>query len=113
MTEITIKAHSRRGKGGKTIQVRGYTRRVGHKGIRSPKRTKEKPGEEFEKKVEELAPKKPVITKEEMEQRREWDKSFARTETDRKQLGMSREQYSHYLTKKNGTGLLMPKQFLI
>ena len=38
MAEVTIKEHTRRGKGGKTVHVRGYTRRVGHKGVRSPKR---------------------------------------------------------------------------
>lgn len=97
MAEVTIKAYSRRGKNGKTIQVRGYTRRVGRKGIKSPKRTKEEPGEELEKKVEETATPKPTITKEELERRREWEKSFAKVEAERKRLGMSRGQYSHYI----------------
>lgn len=100
MAEVTIKSHSRRSKSGKTIQVRGYTRRVGRKGIKSPKRTKEEPGEEFVKKVEETASKRPVLTKEDIERRKEWEKSFARVETERKRLGMSREQYSRYIRSR-------------
>ena len=99
MAEVTIKAYSRRGIGGKTIQVRSYTRRIGRKGIRSPKRTKEKPGEEFEKKVEETI-QKPTITKEELERRKKWEKDFAEVENARKSLGMTREQYSNYLLKQ-------------
>ena len=38
--EVTIKAHTRRGKGGKTIQVHSYSRRVGRKGVHSPKKEK-------------------------------------------------------------------------
>ena len=99
MKEVTIKAYSRRGKSGKTIQVRSYTRRVGHKGVKSPKR-KDSPGEELEKKVEqkvEETKKTPTMTKEEIERRKKWEESFARVEKERKNLGMTREQYSRYL----------------
>ena len=52
MAEVAIKEHTRRGKGGKTVHVRGYTRRVGHKGVHSPKRERKKDkGKEFEEKV--------------------------------------------------------------
>lgn len=111
MAEVTIRAHTRRGKGGKTIQVRGYSRRVGRKGVHSPKRDKfEQPGEEFEKKVEE---KKgiPELTPEEIAQRREVMEGFKRAEAEMKSLGMSREQYSRYKlkqqrkSKKNSTSI--------
>ena len=48
MNRITIKAYTRRGKGGKRISVKEYTRRVGHKGSKS---SKSKPGEELENKM--------------------------------------------------------------
>lgn len=40
MKEVNIKAHIRRGRNGKPINVRGYTRRVGRKGVISPRRSK-------------------------------------------------------------------------
>lgn len=104
MAEVTIKAHTRRGKGGKTIQVRGYNRRVGRKGIHSPKRDKSKqPGEEYEKKVEEKK-ETPKLTPEEIAQRREVMEGFKRAEAEMKSLGMSREQYSRYKLKQQREG---------
>lgn len=104
MAEVTIRAHTRRGKGGKTIQVRGYSRRVGRKGVHSPKRDKsEQPGEEFEKKVEEKKG-TPKLTPEEIAQRREVMEGFKRAEAEMKSLGMSREQYSRYKLKQQNEG---------
>lgn len=104
MAEVTIRAHTRRGKGGKTVQVRGYNRRVGRKGVHSPKRDKsEQPGEEFEKKVEEKK-ETPKLTPEEIAQRREVMEGFKRAEAEMKSLGMSREQYSRYKLKQQRGG---------
>lgn len=95
MAEVAIKAHTRRGKGGKTIQVRSYSRRVGRKGIHSPKREKsEQPGEELERKVAEK--KTPKLTPEEIAQRKEIMEGFKRADAEMKSLGMTREQYSWY-----------------
>lgn len=59
MKEVSIKSYTRRGKNGTTISVKGYTRRVGRKGIHSPKRPKQKnaaePGEELKQKIESKA----------------------------------------------------------
>ena len=97
MAEVSIKAHTRRGKNGKTIQVRSYTRRVGRKGIHSPKREKTEPGKEFEAKVKEKTS-APKMSAEEFAAERkriqEWDENFKKFEERRKSLGMSREQYS-------------------
>lgn len=94
MAEVTIKSHTRRGKNGATIQVRGYTRRVGKKGIHSPKKSA-KPGEEFEQKVQEkVEPKK--LTPEEIAKRKEVMEGFNRAAIERKTLGMTKEQYSRY-----------------
>ena len=51
MKEVTIKAHTRKSKLGKTVKVNGYTRRVGKKGVRSPARKKGS-GDEFSKRAE-------------------------------------------------------------
>lgn len=53
MTEITIKGYTRKGKNGTMVSVKSYTRRVGKKGVRSPKRTKKSvnPGDELAEKV--------------------------------------------------------------
>lgn len=52
MNEISIKSYTRRSKNGKTVTVKGYTRRVGKKGIRSPKKSKEvNPGDELLQKL--------------------------------------------------------------
>lgn len=97
MAEVQIKAHTRRGKNGKTVQVRSYTRRVGKKGIHSPKREKvEKPGEEFEAKMEEKNQAVPTVSPEEIKRRIEWEEEFKRADEERKRLGMSRERYSRY-----------------
>lgn len=45
--EITIKEHRRKNKKGEWITVKGYTRRVGKKGVHSPKKSSSKPGDEF------------------------------------------------------------------
>lgn len=109
MAEVTIKAHTRRGKGGKVVQVHSYSRRVGRKGVHSPKRKKsEQPGEELEQKMEMKKP--PVMSPSELaaERRRiqEWEDNFRRMEAERKSLGMSREKYSRYrlgqLKKRKG-----------
>lgn len=62
MTETTIKAHTRRSKNGTLVKVRGYTRRVGRKGVKSPKKSKDspQPGEELVAKTQE-APKFPLV----------------------------------------------------
>lgn len=104
MTEVTIKAHTRRGKDGKVVQVHSYSRRVGKKGVHSPKRKKsgksEKSGEELEKKVIEKKKKAPKLTPEELAEQREAIKWFKRAEAEMKSLGMTREQYSRYKLKK-------------
>lgn len=72
MAEVSIKAHTRRGKEGKVIQVRSYSRRVGRKGVHSPKREKsEQPGEELEKRIAEKEQPKKQLTQEELDERRE------------------------------------------
>lgn len=104
MAEVIIRAHTRRGKGGKTIQVRGYSRRVGRKGVHSPKRDKsEQPGEELEKRASEKK-ETPKLTPEEIAQRREVIEGFKRAEAEMKSLGMSREQYSRYKMKQQREG---------
>ena len=109
MAEVSIKSHTRRGKNGKTVQVRGYTRRVGRKGVHSPKREKAAPGEEFEAKVEEKKS-APKMSAEELAAERkriqEWEENFKKFEERRKALGMSREQYSRKIRndlKKKGS----------
>ena len=104
MTEIAIKEHTRRGKGGKTIHVHGYTRRVGHKGIHSSKRERKKnTGKEFEEKANEKKhehEQKPKMSPEELKkrinERREWEEDLRRSKEERKSLGMSKERYSFY-----------------
>lgn len=104
MAEVTIKAHTRRGKGGKTVQVRSYNRRVGRKGVHSPKREKsEQPGEELEKRMTEKKG-TPKLTPEEIAQRREVMEGFKRAEAEMNSLGMSREQYSRYKLKQQREG---------
>lgn len=97
MTEVTIKSYTRRGKGGKTIQVKGYTRRVGRKGVRSPKRERSS-GEEIEQIVatKKEAPRKP-LTPEEIALRREVTAGMQRAAAERKALNMTPEQYSRYV----------------
>lgn len=92
MNEVAIKAHTRRSKSGKQIQVKGYTRRIGRKGVHSPKREKNS-GEEL---VAKVAEKKSPISKEELERRLQWEEDFKRAEAERKLLGMSPEKYSRY-----------------
>lgn len=104
MAEVTIKAHTRRGKGGKTIQVHSYSRRVGRKGVHSPKKEKsEQPGEEYEKRASEKK-ETPKLTPEEIAQRREVMEDFKRAEAEMKSLGMSREQYSWYKLSQQKEG---------
>lgn len=98
MTEVTIREHTRRGKNGKTVQVRSYTRRVGKKGMHSPKRGN--PGEEFKAKAEEKVQSAQKLSPEEIKRRMQWEEDFKRFETERNTLGMTREQYSRYLSKK-------------
>ena len=92
MNEVAIKAHTRRSKSGTQIQVKGYTRRIGRKGVHSPKREKNS-GEEL---VAKVAEKKSPISKEELERRLKWEEDFKRSEAERKSLGMSPEKYSRY-----------------
>ena len=93
-----VKSHTRRGKNGKPIHVRGYTRRNKKKGGKKEQRPK---GREFEEKVEE---KKPKMTPEEIaaEKKRiqDWNEAYKRKEEERKNLGMSKERYSYYVAKK-------------
>ena len=106
MAEVSIREHTRRGKGGKTIHVRGYTRRVGHKGVHSPKRERKKDaGKEFEEKInEKKQEQKPQMSPEELKkmlkERREWEEDARRAEEERKSLGMSKERYSFYKSKQ-------------
>lgn len=110
MVEISIKAHTRRGKGGKTIQVRSYSRRVGRKGIHSPKRDRSaQSGEEFESKVKEKK-ESPKLTPEELAHRREVMEGFKRAEAERRRLGMSRERYSRYKLKQQIEGMKKKKK---
>lgn len=104
MAEVSIREHTRRGKGGKTIHVHGYTRRVGHKGVRSPKRDRKKEGEgkEIEEKIQEKKSKEeqpkmsPEEYKKKLKERMEWEAAYKRAEEERKSLGMSKERYSFY-----------------
>lgn len=108
MAEVTIKAHVRKSKGGKTVQVKSYTRRVGRKGIHSPKRDKTEKaakGEEFENKMEEKQEEQqPRMTPEEyaekLKQRKEWEKNYKLAEEERKRLGMKKEQYMYYKVRQ-------------
>ena len=52
MKEITIKTHTRKSKNGKVVKVSSYSRRVGRKGVISPKRSKKEAGKEFEEKAQ-------------------------------------------------------------
>lgn len=103
MVEVAIKAHTRRSKKGKTIQVRSYSRRVGRKGIHSPKRGSEKPGEEYERKVE-AKNEEPKLTPKEIAQQKEVMEGFKRAAAEMKSLGMSKEQYSRYKLRKQENG---------
>lgn len=110
MAEVAIKEHTRRGKGGKTVHVHGYTRRVGRKGFHSPKRKRKKDeGKELEKKVsekkqeqeqeqeqEQKSKMSPEELKKKLEERREWEEDLRHAEKERKSLGMSKERYSFY-----------------
>ena len=58
MKEVTIKAHTRKSKKGKTVTVHSYSRRVGHKGTISPKRSKEDMGKEYKKRLDEATSEK-------------------------------------------------------
>lgn len=60
MKEVTIKAHTRKSKKGKTVSVHSYSRRVGHKGTISPKRSKEEMGEEYKKRLQEASSEKEI-----------------------------------------------------
>lgn len=115
MAEVSIREHTRRGKGGKTIHVRGYTRRVGHKGVHSPKRERKKDaGKEFEEKInEKKQEQKPQMSPEELKkmlkERREWEEDARRAEEERKSLGMSKERYSFYKSKQQDEKQNAPK----
>lgn len=115
MTEVAIKEHTRRGKGGKTVHVRGYTRRVGHKGVHSPKRERKKDeGKEFEEKVnEKKQEQKPQMSPEELKkklkERKEWEEDARRAEEERKSLGMSKEKYSFYKVQQQKKKQNAPK----
>lgn len=85
MKEVTIKAYSRKGKGGKVIKVQGYSRRVGKKGVRSPKRDRQR-GKELESMVDQepqkpKSPPKRKMTQKEIEYIREWDKKAREAST--------------------------------
>lgn len=83
MEEITIKAHTRKGKGGKSVTVRAYTRRVGKKGHISPKRdtsnfsVEAAPGDELVAKAVTAAekPKKPSRPRMTDEEIARWDRA--------------------------------------
>ena len=114
MTEVAIKEHTRRGKGGKTVHVRGYTRRVGHKGVHSPKRERKKDeGKEFEEKVNEKKQGQPQMSpeelKEKLKERKEWEEDARRAEKERKSLGMSKERYSFYKVQQQKKQQKAPK----
>lgn len=100
MTEVDIREHTRRSKTGKLVKVRGYRRRVGRKGIHSPKREKfASAGKEFEERLKEKTQeptKSPEEIKAERERLRQWQQGYERSERERKYLGMSRERYSRY-----------------
>lgn len=114
MAEVAIKEHTRRGKGGKTVHVRGYTRRVGHKGVHSPKRERKKDeGKEFEEKVNEKKQEQPQMSpeelKEKLKERKEWEEDARRAEKERKSLGMSKERYSFYKVQQQKKQQKAPK----
>jgi hypothetical protein len=115
MAEVAIKEHTRRGKGGKTVHVRGYTRRVGHKGVHSPKRERKKDeGKEFEEKVNEKKQEQqpqmsPEELKEKLKERREWEEDARLAEKERKSLGMSKEKYSFYKVQQQKKQQKAPK----
>lgn len=113
---INIKAYTRRSKKGSTIKVKSYTRRIGRKGVRSPKRSEDHLGKELEEVVtakaeqnqtqSQEAQEKPRVrlTPEEIAERRENIEGFKRAEAARQLLGMSREQYSRYILQKEREG---------
>lgn len=71
VTEVSIKPHTRKSKNGKSYQVKGYTRRVGKKGVHSSKNGKgstPNAGEEFEQVKE-----KPYYTTMSAEEIAAWD----------------------------------------
>lgn len=77
MTEITIKGYSRRSRKGNLVKVNSYKRRVGKKGVISPKKTSP---------VKEAATSAPTpgaeiktkLSPEELARRRAWDKEARR-----------------------------------
>lgn len=96
MADITIKAHTRRGKGGKTIQVHSYSRRIGRKGVRSPKKEKsDQPGEELERLVA-AKEERPAVTLEDIQNKREYDEGLKKAMKEMRSLGLTKEQYSRY-----------------
>lgn len=110
MAEIAIKSHTRKGKNGKTVTVRGYTRRVGRKGHISPKKDdwwSGSPGEELQAKIVEKEVKRPTYTGPKMtrEEARKWDEA-ARKDSNmsfsrRDQLSGKGKVSSHSKSVKN------------
>lgn len=102
MAEVTIKAYTRKSKSGKSFTVRSYTRRVGRKGHISPKEYKtgsNSPGDELRTKILTKSNTR-KFTPEEIAEHREIKEGFKRADAERKSLGMSPEQYSRYVLKK-------------
>lgn len=108
MARITVSAYTRRGKRGKIVRVRRFHRRVGRKGVHSPKETASvQPGKELEQKITARV-ETPKLTPEEIAQRKEFMEGFRRVEADRKALGLSKEQYSRLILKREKEGKPMP-----
>ena len=97
MKEINIKSHSRKGKGGKTVNIPGYTRRVGRKGQHSPPKPRRKRTKETDV-TEPPAPRKlPQAIKDRLDK---WD-SLARRQNNlsvgrSKQLNESKQPQKSY-----------------
>ena len=76
--EVNIKPHTRKSKNGKQFQVKGYTRRVGRKGVHSPKKGSSwvsvAAGDEFEAKKSEKPQQEKYTTNMTDEEIATWDK---------------------------------------
>ena len=102
MATVSIRAYTRRSRKGKPIKVKRYARRVGRKGFHQVKPSRETSGGELQKVIQEktISKDRPMLTPEELAERREIAKGFKRAEAERVSLGMTKEQYSRYALQR-------------
>ena len=108
MTEVQIKEHQRKSKNGKSVTVKGYTRRVGRKGVHSPKKDKSTAagsGEEFQAKKASATKEKPKYTGPQMT---EEEITRVLNEEMNKQMAENQKQYEqeNFPNKKAGEAFL-------